>query len=115
MIHRIQNVYTLARDMDRQQAFYGNALGFKTKFRDQSAWVQFAVGGSNFALSSVAEGAAGMSGSVAVFESSDLPGVRECVEMGGGVFCQARDMGPHGSVFTFADPEGNVFQVFSRA
>src|ERR1700737_2347948 len=63
-MHRIQSVYTVVHDMDRAQAFYEQALELPMSFRDRSAWCQFKVGPTNFALSSPGEAAAGARGSV---------------------------------------------------
>jgi predicted enzyme related to lactoylglutathione lyase len=113
-IQKIQSVYTVVRDMDKAQAFYEQALGLTVKFRDQSKWCQFAVGGSNFALSSVEEAAQGAVGSVVVFEADSVDGIREGVEAAGGAFLSERDMGAHGKVFVFLDSENTLFQVFIR-
>jgi predicted enzyme related to lactoylglutathione lyase len=100
--------------MDKAQAFYERALGLTLKFRDQSKWCQFGVGGTNFALSSAEEAAPGASGGVVVFEADDIEGIRESVEAAGGLFVSERDMGAHGRVLVFLDAESNVFQVFTR-
>jgi predicted enzyme related to lactoylglutathione lyase len=113
-IQRIQSVYTVVRDMDKAQAFYERALGLTLKFRDQSRWSQFGVGGSNFALSSGEEAAQGATGTVVVFEADSLEGVRQSVEAAGGKFVSERDMGSHGRVQVFLDVENQIFQVFSR-
>jgi predicted enzyme related to lactoylglutathione lyase len=114
-IHKIQSVYTVVRDMDRMQDFYAKGLGLATKFRDGDAWCQFGVGTTNFALSSAAEAAVGAQGSVLVFETDDLAGARASIEQAGGRFLLQRDMGTHGAVLTFADPEDNLFQIFAKA
>lgn len=113
-IQKIQSVYTVAHDIEKEQAFYQEALGLTLKFCDPSRWAQFSVGGSNFALSSVQEAVQGASGSVVVFEANGLDGIRAKVERAGGKFLSARDMGSHGRVLAFLDPENQIFQVFSR-
>lgn len=113
-IQKIQSVYTVVRDMDKAQAFYERALGLTPKFRDGSKWLQFGVGGSNFALSSVEEAAPHATGSVVVFEADSVDGIRERVEAAGGEFVSERDMGSHGRVLVFLDAERQIFQVFSR-
>jgi len=114
-IQKIQSVYTVVRDMDRMQDFYAKGLGLATRFRDGDAWCQFGVGSAGFALSSAAEAAAGAQGSVLVFETDDLAGARAGIEHAGGRFLLQRDMGTHGTVLTFSDPEDNLFQVFAKA
>ena len=114
-IQRIQSVYSVANNMDRAQRFYESALGLSLKFRDGERWCQFSVGNTNFALSAPAEAPVAAKGSVVVFEAESLDGVRQQVEEGGGKFLSTRDMGSHGAVVTFQDPEGNLFQVFAKA
>lgn len=113
-IHKIQSVYTVVRDMDALQAFYGHVLNMPPKFRDADRWTQFSVGHTNFALSSAAEAALGASGSVVVFEADTLDGVGASVTAAGGRLVSQRDMGAHGAVLSFTDPEGHPFQVFSK-
>lgn len=114
-VQRIQSVYTVVNDMDALQAFYSQVLGTQAKFRDKDRWTQFGVGNINFALSSAEEAAPGAAGSVIVFEAAGLDGIRESVEGAGGKFVAERDMGSHGKVLTFTDPEGHPFQVFSKS
>jgi predicted enzyme related to lactoylglutathione lyase len=109
-VERIQSVYTIVRDMDRAQEFYEHALGVSISFRDRSAWCQFKVGNVNFALSSPEEAAAGARGSVVVFETPDADAIRQRIEPFGGRHVATRDMGSHGAVVTFADPDNNLFQ-----
>jgi predicted enzyme related to lactoylglutathione lyase len=113
-IQRIQSVYVAVSDMARAQAFYEQVLAQPAKFRDAERWCQFAVGAGAFALSSAQEAADGASGAVVVFGSDDLPAVAERVAAAGGRALALRDMGGHGRVQTFADPDGNLFQVHAR-
>lgn len=110
-MHRIQSVYTVVHDMDRAQAFYEQALELPMSFRDRSAWCQFKVGPTNFALSSPGEAAAGARGSVVVFETSEADVVGRRIARLGGHHVASRDMGAHGIVATFADRENNLFQL----
>jgi predicted enzyme related to lactoylglutathione lyase len=114
-ILRIQNVYHVAKDMERLRAFYGTKLGLPSKFADGDRWVQFGVQGSNFALSSAAEAAPGVNGAVVVFEVDSLAGAEDHVLAAGGRVLSRRDMGAHGKVVTFSDPEGNIAQLFCRS
>jgi predicted enzyme related to lactoylglutathione lyase len=110
----IQSVYMVVQDMDRADRFYQAVLGVSPKFRDGSAWCQFGIGPMNFALSSIQEAAQDTQRSVVVFETSDLDRTRRGVEAAGGRCIAARDMGSHGSVLSFADLDGNLFQAFAR-
>ncbi|SDY35115.1 hypothetical protein SAMN05518854_101858 [Variovorax sp. YR266] len=114
-ITRIQNVYTVVRNMQESREFYRTALGLSVKFEDRLEWCQFGVGGSNFALSSIAEGPLNSRGSVVVFEAPSLEGIESRVRAAGGTLMASRSMGAHGSVMTFADPEKNLFQVFAKS
>lgn len=113
-IHKIQSIYSVVRDMDALQAFYGHVLNMPPKFRDADRWTQFSVGDTNFALSGAAEAAPGAAGSVVVFEADTLDGVGASVTAAGGRLVAQRDMGAHGAVLSFTDPEGHPFQVFSK-
>jgi len=44
-----------------------------------------------------------------VFKAGQLAGSQQQVEGAGGTFRALRDMGSHGTVVTFADPDGNDF------
>lgn len=114
-VQKIQSVYTVVNDMEVLQAFYSQVLGLQPKFRDKDRWTQFSVAHTNFALSSAEEAVPGAAGSVIVFEAAGLDGIRESVEGAGGKFVGERDMGSHGKVLTFTDPEGHPFQVFSKS
>lgn len=113
-IRRIQNIYVVARDMERMTSFYQQALGAGLKFRDQDNWAQLSVGGGNFALASPAEAGAGDKGATVTFEADDPEAIAVSVESLGGSILGRRDMGGHGRTITCADPEGNVFQLFTR-
>jgi predicted enzyme related to lactoylglutathione lyase len=114
-ISRIQSVYSIVSDMDRLQVFYETALGLPLAFRDRDAWCQFKIGQTAFALSSPAEAAAGAHGSVVVFETADPDTLAKRILQLGGRHLADRDMGAHGKVMTFADPEDNRFQLYTRA
>lgn len=107
----IGGIYVVVEDMDRAQRFYEKALGLVTKFRDKSSWCQFDTGNVSFSLSSPEEAGGRAQGAVVVFKAGQLADVRQQVEDAGGTFRAVRDMGSHGTVVTFADPDGNDFQV----
>ncbi|WP_426440345.1 VOC family protein [Bradyrhizobium genosp. P] len=110
----IRSVYTVAHDMDLMQAFYAGALELPLAFRDRDNWCQFKAGQISFALSSSSEAAQGSRGSVIVFDAADVAPFAQQIERFGGHFLSSRDMGSHGSLATFADPENNVFQLHVR-
>ena len=110
----IRSVSTVVQDMDHMQAFYGEALELPLAFRDQRRWCQFKAGLLPFALSSPAEAAPGARGSVIVFDAADIAPITQRIERLGGRHLATRDMGAHGRVATFADPEDNLFQLHVR-
>ena len=110
----VRSVYITVRDMDLMQAFYGEALGLPLAFRDHDKWCQFKAGPISFALSSPAVAAPGAQGGVIVFEATDVAALTERIEHLGGRQISSRDMGQHGNVVTFADPEDNLFQLHIR-
>ena len=65
-------------------------------------------------MSSPGEAAQGARGSVVVFDTTDLAALVQRIERLGGRHLATRDMGSHGSVATFADPETNLFQLHVR-
>lgn len=111
---KVHSVYTVIRDMNRAERFYAAALDLQPAFRDGERWCQFKLGDTRFALSSAEEAAPGAVGSVAVFEVEELAVAEARVIAVGGQLLMRRDMGAHGATLTFADPDGNLFQLFSR-
>jgi predicted enzyme related to lactoylglutathione lyase len=111
----IRSVYTVVNDMNLMQAFYEGALELPLAFRDRDNWCQLKAGPVSFALSSPAEGAKDACGSVVVFDAIDMAVVAQRIERLGGRHLSSRNMGPHGSVATFADPENNLFQLHARS
>jgi catechol 2,3-dioxygenase-like lactoylglutathione lyase family enzyme len=113
-VTRIQNCYYATRDADASRAFYENLLGLTVAFADEGRWVQFKVGGSNFALAGPGEAPEGMSGGMVVFEVGDLAPFRVRLVESGARIVGERDMGDHGAVLTVEDPDGNLLQLFAR-
>jgi predicted enzyme related to lactoylglutathione lyase len=111
----VRSVYMAANDMDLIQAFYAGAPELPLAFQDHDNWCQFNVGQLSLALSSPSEAAQGAQGSVVVFEVTDVAQIAQRIERLGGRLLSSRDMGSHGSVATFADPENNLFQLHVRS
>ncbi len=114
-VKRLQNAYVVTHDMERAVAFYQDALGLPMKFQDGAKWAQFDAGGSNFAVSSPEEAAEGAMGAVLIFEVDSIADASLTIEKNGGEVLGSRDMGDHGRVLTFRDPDGNLVQLFQRA
>jgi predicted enzyme related to lactoylglutathione lyase len=100
--------------MDLMCAFYEEALGLPLAFRDRDKWSQFKAAPVPFALSSLSEAAPAAHGSVVVFGTAEIAAFAERIERLGGRHLKSRDMGSHGSVAMFADPENNLFQLHVR-
>jgi predicted enzyme related to lactoylglutathione lyase len=115
VLKRVQSVYYTVKDMGRAVSFYEGVFGLKLKFRDGDNWAQFDGGNVNFALSSPAESASAEGGAVAALEVDDLAQYEAAIRAAGCEILQKRDMGSHGSVLAFRDPEGNIVQVFAKA
>jgi len=112
---RLQNIHFVTRDLDRVCEFWQRALGLSMRFRDADRWVQLKAGESPLAIASPDEGVAGQIGAVPVFEVGDLQSHSQAITVHGGRIVSIRDMGDHGRVLTFSDPDGNVAQLFERA
>jgi predicted enzyme related to lactoylglutathione lyase len=112
---RLQNIHFVARDVERIADFWQRAVGLSVRFRDEDRWVQLKAGDDSFAIASQAEGVADQVGAVPVFEVDDLEVHSAAIAEHGGRVLSDRDMGDHGRVITFNDPDGNVAQLLKRA
>jgi predicted enzyme related to lactoylglutathione lyase len=110
----IRSVYTVAQNMDLMHAFYEGALELPLAFRDHDKWCQFKAGPLSFALSSPSEAAPDARGSMIVFDAVDVALLTQRIERLGGRYLSRRDMGSHGRVATFSDPENNLLQLHVR-
>jgi predicted enzyme related to lactoylglutathione lyase len=104
----------VAQDVEQATAFWQQALGLTVRFRDGDRWVQFKAGNDPMALSSPEEGEPNQTGAVPVFEVDDLDTHAADIAGHGGKVHGVRDMGSHGRVLTFSDPDGNVAQLLHR-
>lgn len=112
----LQSVYIVAKDVERLSEFYLSSLGMPVQFRDANKWTQFRQQRSAFALSCAEEAAQGAIGAVPVFQVTGeaQDDVQRKIVSAGGQLIGTRDMGSHGVVATCKDPEGNLFQIFSK-
>lgn len=111
---KIQNVYLATGQATRDADFYRQALGADVRFADEEHWVQLAIAGSNLALAGPRESAAPQ-GAVVVYEVDDIAAHETAIVAAGGTIISQCDMGSHGRTLGFADPSGNIGQLFQRA
>lgn len=114
MITKLQNVFYVAGDVAKARHFYETVLGLEPKFTDGERWVQFKIGGSNFALASPDEAPPGAEGGIVVFEVDNLDELRGRLAADRVAILAERDMGAHGRTFAIKDPNGNLVQFFER-
>lgn len=114
-VTRLQNCYYVAEDVVAARAFYERTLGLTVKFADGDQWVQFSIGGANFAIASPSEAGPVSSGGAIVLEVDDLTALRDRLEADGTKIVAERDMGDHGRTVTITDPAGNLLQLFQSA
>lgn len=112
---RIKNIHFVARDVGGSADFWQHAIGLSVRFRDGDRWVQLQAGEDPLAIASPGEGVPGQNGAVPVFEVDNLETYSAAIADHGGRIISLRDMGGHGQVLTFSDPEGNVAQLQVRA
>lgn len=113
-VTRLQNIHFVAQDVAQVADFWQQALGLSLRFRDADRWVQLKAGDDSLAIASPDEGVADQVGAVPVFEADELQAHATAIEEHGGRIIGERDMGDHGRVLTFADPQGNVAQLLCR-
>lgn len=111
----ISSIYLVGRDPAELSEFYAAALDLPKKFADPGRWHQMNAGNVAFAIASAEEAAPLAQSPVIVFDVSDFEVAHDRILKAGGTFLGARDMGTHGVVRTYRDPEGNSFQTFTKS
>lgn len=113
---KLKQVYLTAADPEALAAFY-KALGLAVRFADQGKWIQFEGEKTAFCLASASESASTPSGNaVLVFEVENLEtALKAASEQGADVSDNIRDMGAHGRVAHFRDPQHNIVQLLQAA
>lgn len=113
---KLKQVYLTAADPEALAGFY-KALGLTVRFADQGKWIQFEGEKTAFCVASSSESASNPSGNaVLVFEVEDLEPVLEAArEQGADVSGDIREMGAHGRVAHFKDPQHNIVQLLQAA
>lgn len=112
---RLKNIHFAARNFGRAADFWQQAMGLPVRFRDADRWIQLKAGEDPFAIAALEEAVPDQRGAVPVFEVDDLEAHSAAIVEHGGSVLSDRDMGSHGRVLTFSDPEGNVAQLLTRS
>lgn len=113
-IRRLHTILVAAQDVPGCADFYRAALGLEVKFADGERWVQLRGPEISYAIACPDEAAPLTSGALAVFEATEEED-HDRVLAANGREVASRDMGDHGRTRTYADPAGNLFQLFWRA
>lgn len=113
---KLKQAYLTAVDPEALAAFY-KGLGLTMRFADQGKWVQFEGEKTAFCVASLPESVSKPStNAVLVFEVEDLESVLENArKQGADVSTEIRDMGAHGRVAHFKDPQHNIVQLLQAA
>jgi predicted enzyme related to lactoylglutathione lyase len=113
---KVRHVYLTASQPARLAEFY-EKTGLSIRFADGERWIQFRTEGAAFCVSGLEESAAAASSNaVVVFEVEKLePVLDRAVAAGATIISPARDMGSHGRLAQFRDPDNNIIQLFEAA
>jgi len=110
---KIRSCYVVCARPETLVPFYQALLSTPPYFNDGDKWIQFPAETGRFAISSREEAATAECSTVMVLEVADLAGAERQITALGGKVLSTRDMGAHGRTVTFADPAGNVCQLFA--
>ncbi|WP_375778121.1 VOC family protein [Bradyrhizobium sp. ma5] len=113
---KLKHVYLTAVEPEELAGFY-EALGLTIRFADRGKWIQFAGEKAALCVASPAESVSEPSrNAVLVFEVDDLEfALDRARAQGAEVLGDIRDMGAHGRVAHFKDPQHNTIQLFQAA
>ncbi|MBR1206062.1 MULTISPECIES: VOC family protein [unclassified Bradyrhizobium] len=113
---KLKQAYLTAAKPEALAGFY-EALGLPIRFADGGKWIQFAGEKAALCIASPAESVSVPSrNAVLVFEVDDLEGaLKRAQAQGAQALGEVRDMGAHGRVADFRDPENNTIQLFQAA
>ena len=110
----LKYAYIISPEMNAAQDFYTSVLGMRTNFRDGDRWLEMQGDTGRLSLAATEEAPKEATGTILVFECSDLDRTCQLVTESGGQIVDTRNMGPHGRTATVEDPNGNLFQLFSK-
>lgn|GEM_PF-543212 len=113
---KLKHVYLTAVEPEELAGFY-EALGLTIRFADRGKWIQFAGEKAALCVASPAESVSEPSrNAVLVFEVDNLElALGRARAQGAEMLDEVRDMGAHGRVAHFKDPQRNTIQLFQAA
>lgn len=111
MITRLKNVYLAVEDVPAAAGFYADLLGIEPEFVDGERWAQFRLGGRVVALAGAGETAVAAPSTQIVF-AADAPEDHDAILALGAVALGERDMGDHGTLRSYRDPQGVIFECW---
>lgn len=113
---KLKQVYLTAAEPEGLAEFY-EALGLTVRFADAGKWIQFVGDKSAFCVAGLSESVSRPAqNAVLVFEVDDLEqAVAHAKDNGAEIFGEIRDMGGHGRIAQFKDPQRNTIQLFQAA
>lgn len=114
MTTTLKYAYIISPEMDAAHRFYTSVLGMRTNFRDGDRWLEMQGVTDRLSLAAAEEAPKEATGTILVFECADLDQTCQVVTQSGGQIVDTRDMGAHGRTATVEDPNGNLFQLFSK-
>ncbi|MBR0797223.1 VOC family protein [Bradyrhizobium jicamae] len=113
---KLKQVYLTAAEPEALAGFY-EALGLEIRFADRGKWIQFVGEKVALCIASPVESVSTPSlNAVLVLEVDNLETSLERARVHGAeVLGEIRDMGTHGRVAHFRDPQHNTIQLFQVA
>lgn len=114
MTTTLKYAYIVSPEMDAAHDFYTSVLGMRTNFRDGNRWLEMQRDDSRLCLAAPKEAPEGTTGTILVFECTNLEEKCQTVKERGGKIIATRNMGTDGQTATVEDPNGNLFQLFSK-
>jgi predicted enzyme related to lactoylglutathione lyase len=116
MIKEIAFVAYPVSDMKRARQFYEQILGLKLEYNYQEEWIEYAVGTSTFAITTMdVQHPPGRHGAIIAFEVDDLDATRRRLEVNRVKMFSEVAVTPICRSFAAADPDGNEIVLHQRS
>jgi len=115
MIKEIAFVAYPVSDMKQARQFYEQTLGLKPDSNFQDEWVEYAVGGGTFAVTTMdIQHPPGRRGAIIAFEVDDLDAARQSLQKQNVKPLSEVTTTPVCRSFVVADPDGNEIVLHKR-